>query len=191
MKKRIRYQGFFIFLLLVGAILGAKVFWASYTNNFLDYFTDIFGMLLVILGFLLHVSSRGYKAEESFGGEKLLKDGPYALSRNPMYLGVFLVGMGVVLVVFKLWVFSVFLVVFLLFYYPEMQKEERALEHKFTDEFIKYKQRVPVFFPSLRVVTSKELKEYFPLKAQWFNREIVSAICVLVAIFLFEIIGEL
>ncbi len=48
-----------------------------------------------------------------------------------MYLGVFLIGMGAVLVIFKLWVFIVFLVVFLLFYYPEMHKEEKFLEDKF------------------------------------------------------------
>ncbi len=65
MKKRIRRQGFFIFLSVIGVVIGAKIFWVPYSNNFLDYFTDIFGMLLVTLGFLLRISSRGYKAEES------------------------------------------------------------------------------------------------------------------------------
>ena len=40
------------------------------------------------------------------------------------------------------------------------------------------------------MVTSGKLKKYFPLKAQWFNKELASAICVLSSLFIFEIAGE-
>ncbi|MCD6229064.1 MAG: hypothetical protein J7K17_06310 [Candidatus Omnitrophica bacterium] len=44
-----------------------------------------------------------------------------------MYLGIFLIGLGVVLAIFKLWVFLLFLLLFLIFYLPQIIREEKEL----------------------------------------------------------------
>ncbi len=126
MKKRVRYQGLTIFVMLIIVILGGKFIFASYKNSILDYFTDMLGIFFVFVGFSLRISARGYKEEKSKCGEVLVEDGPYELLRHPMYLGIFLIGLGVVLVIFKLWVFFLFLL-FLIFYLPQIIREEKEL----------------------------------------------------------------
>ncbi len=190
MKRRIRYHGVLIFLAIITVIVGEKIFLVSYAADFTDYFTDILGVILVTIGFLVRISARGYKAEMSHQGRLLVKDGLYALTRNPMYLGVLLIGLGVVLVIFKLWVFGVFLICFLLFYSPQMRREERVLKEKFGDEFEQYCKEIPLLFPRFRQLTKMRLREAFPLKRPWVRKELVSFVCVFTAIFVFEIVEE-
>jgi protein-S-isoprenylcysteine O-methyltransferase Ste14 len=80
--------------------------------------------------------------------------GPYACTRNPLYLGSFLMGSGLALAGGS-WVFGVaFLGFFLLVYYPVMQREEDSLRGKFGKMYDRYAEAVPLFFPRFRKVTS-------------------------------------
>lgn len=82
---------------------------------------------------------------------KLVITGPYAYSRNPMLTGMFtaLIGVG-------FWIGSIslsFIVTPLLIYlnYIELKRiEEPELEMRLGQEYIEYKNRVPMFFPSFK-----------------------------------------
>lgn len=73
---------------------------------------------------------------------KLVLGGLYRLTRNPIYLGMVLISLGIALEVNNLWgiLMTIPLVVFL-DRYP-IRKEERYLEQKFGDEYRAYKNQV-------------------------------------------------
>lgn len=190
MKRRIRYHGFLIFVLLTAVILTGKFLLASYRNEIIDYLTDIFGMFLVFVGFLLRISARGYKEENSSCGHHLVKDGPYRLLRHPMYFGTFLIGLGVTFIVFKIWVFFFFLTFFAGFYLFSMIKEERRLLLKFEDDFRQYQSVTPMFIPNFKLLLRGNLRNSLPIRMSWGKKEMVSIIGVFIGVFAFEVLED-
>ncbi|MBM3243381.1 MAG: hypothetical protein FJZ12_00890 [Candidatus Omnitrophica bacterium] len=77
------------------------IFFRRPNHNFMNIISEIFGFSFVLLGQLIRISARGLKAENSQNGNRLIKKGPYSLVRNPMYLGIVLISLGVVLILFK------------------------------------------------------------------------------------------
>jgi len=101
------------------------------------------GIGLAALGIALRIWSAGYIHKN----EQVTTGGPYALSRNPLYLGSFLFGLGGMLAIRVWWLLAVYVVGFFTFYYPTMRSEEAYLQGKFGDQFDAYRKRVPFFLP--------------------------------------------
>ncbi len=144
--------------------------------------TDILGVICLTLGFLLRISARGLKSELSQKGGSLVKEGLYSQTRNPMYLGISLIALGIVLLVFQYWVLILFAVFFALIYLRLIFKEEKLLLEKFGSEYSRYRQRVPRFFPA-----SPAIIKNFPLKKEWFYKELSSIIPLAAAILCYKI----
>jgi hypothetical protein len=72
--------------------------------------------------------------------------GPYAYTRNPLYLGSLLIGIGFALASRNWWVGIVLVVMFFAIYLPVIRGEEAFLRQKFP-EFAKYAQQVPRMLP--------------------------------------------
>jgi protein-S-isoprenylcysteine O-methyltransferase Ste14 len=90
---------------------------------------------------------RGYAAGHLQKDQRLAVSGPYAYTRNPLYLGSLLIGIGLVLAGSQ-WVLGVvFIVFFLAVYLPVMRREERNLQQRFGEPFDKYAAAVPLLFP--------------------------------------------
>ena len=78
---------------------------------------------------------------------ELATNGPYAYTRNPLYLGSFFLGLGVTAVVGQ-WVFMVlFLTFYLSVYRATALREEAALEQAFGEPYRTYSAAVPFFVP--------------------------------------------
>ena len=184
MKQRIRVQGTLIFLALVSSILLSKFLFPRWAKAGRDEFLDILGMSMVLLGFLLRIAARGYKKENSAGGHNLIMEGPYRLSRNPMYLGTLIIGTGIIALIFTLWALPLFISIFLLVYIPQINREERELSQRFVDTYINYCQRTPKFFPRLNSLLKFNPREYFSIKWPWIKNELlplIMTICFLLA----------
>ncbi|MDO8602371.1 MAG: isoprenylcysteine carboxylmethyltransferase family protein, partial [Candidatus Omnitrophota bacterium] len=138
MKIRIKIQGALMFLGLGAIILFSNFVSPHWKQEISDDASDAIGMGLIFFGFLFRIAARGHKEEKSSNGNALVKDGPYAIIRNPMYLGTFLIGMGVVMMLLNLWFLLLFAVIFLLIYIPQMKKEETVLLKKFGREYEEY-----------------------------------------------------
>ena len=80
-------------------------------------------------------------------GRSLTQGGPYALTRNPLYLGSFLMALGILLAGQGYWLLIPFGLFFAAFYYPVMRAEERELLAGYGDAFLRYSRRVPLFLP--------------------------------------------
>jgi protein-S-isoprenylcysteine O-methyltransferase Ste14 len=80
----------------------------------------------------------------------LVQTGPFALVRNPLYLGNVILWIGFATSAGLLWLIPVFVVVLGLEYHAIVQWEEQLLELRRGNEYAAYATRVPRWVPSLR-----------------------------------------
>jgi hypothetical protein len=78
--------------------------------------------------------------------EALATSGPYAYTRNPLYLGSLLMGVGFAVAARSWWVGIALVVMFFAIYLPVIRDEEAFLRQRFP-EFEEYARRVPRMFP--------------------------------------------
>lgn len=180
MKKRIRIQGTLIFFAIITAFLVSKIIFPHWTKSPFDEVLDAVGILLVLCGYLFRIAARGYKEENTDGGNRLVKDGPYSLIRNPMYFGTMLIGCGIICVLFVFWAAPLFLIIYLSIYIPQIKKEEGVLLGRFGKEYQKYCSRVPQYFPNLGALL--RLKENLSLRLSWVKKELPSLLITFVFI---------
>jgi protein-S-isoprenylcysteine O-methyltransferase Ste14 len=86
----------------------------------------------------------------------LVTTGPYAYTRNPMLTGVFslLFGFGVFFGSVSLLI--VFTPLFIFINFWELKSiEEPELEKRLGEEYIEYRKRTPMFFPTVRIIFGK------------------------------------
>jgi protein-S-isoprenylcysteine O-methyltransferase Ste14 len=80
----------------------------------------------------------------------LVQTGPFALVRNPLYLGNIALWVGFATSARLVWLIPVFVVVLALEYHAIVQWEEQLLELRRGNEYRAYAARVPRWVPSLR-----------------------------------------
>jgi protein-S-isoprenylcysteine O-methyltransferase Ste14 len=107
-----------------------------------------FGILLVLPGLLLRAIASGHVAKN----EQLATSGPYAYTRNPLYLGSLILAIGFA-VAARSWIVGVLMIaMFLTIYLPVIRGEEEFLRERFP-EFAEYAGRVPRLLPRLTPAT--------------------------------------
>jgi protein-S-isoprenylcysteine O-methyltransferase Ste14 len=79
---------------------------------------------------------------------ELATTGPYARTRNPLYLGSAFLAIGFAIAGHSWWAGSLVLIYFAVFYYAVMRNEERDLRTRFGIIFDEYAARVPLFLPN-------------------------------------------
>lgn len=101
------------------------------------------GAVLAALGLGLRAWAAGVIHKE----RELSTSGPYGHTRNPLYLGSFLVGLGVTVAGGR-WIFVVAFVAFFAWIYGRtMRAEARRLEDLFGERYRDYARHVPAFLP--------------------------------------------
>jgi protein-S-isoprenylcysteine O-methyltransferase Ste14 len=127
--------GFGLEALLPGASLPAVVEWG------------VGGLLIVagvtlLLSFNTAFSRRGTAVEPWKPTTAIVTTGPYRLTRNPAYLGMALLYVGIALMSEALWVLVPLPVVLVAIDRGVIALEERYLERKFGREYLDYRARV-------------------------------------------------
>ncbi|MDD2702476.1 MAG: isoprenylcysteine carboxylmethyltransferase family protein [Candidatus Omnitrophica bacterium] len=186
MKKRLKINGVIMIIVLLGISVFPDFFLRRGKMELWDEFFEVLGITCILLGQLFRASARGYKSEYSLRGHALIRSGPYAFVRNPMYLGILLIGSGIVLMLFKWWVAALFLIGFVIRYIFLIFSEEKKLLVLFPAEFPEYKRSVPRIFPSLRILFERDINEYLPMKFIWLRREMGAIFAVLFITLLVE-----
>lgn len=129
----------------------------------------------VVAGLALRIWSAGHIRK----GREIAQSGPYAFTRNPLYLGSFLIGIGFA-VQSGIWpLIPVFALVFLLIYLPVMRQEERELESSHGEEYLAYRRQVPLFIPVRWRQSPTKVR--FSWELAWRNREYNAPIGALLA----------
>jgi protein-S-isoprenylcysteine O-methyltransferase Ste14 len=101
------------------------------------------------VGLLIRALASGYVRKN----EDLATTGPYAYTRNPLYLGSIIIGLGFALAARRWIVLIVLVVMFLAIYLPVIRGEEVFLRERFPD-FAGYERRVPRLLPSIGTLFS-------------------------------------
>lgn len=100
---------------------------------------------LAVVGLLIRAWAAGFLRKE----ETLATTGPYAHTRNPLYLGSLFLGLGVTVAGGR-WVFVVlFLAFFAWIYTRTMRSEARILEELFGQDYRHFAENVPLLLPRL------------------------------------------
>ena len=81
--------------------------------------------------------------------DALAVGGPYAYTRNPLYLGSFLIGVGFTIASGRFVLGIVFAALFLGIYVPVMRVESATLGKLFGESYQRYVAAVPLFLPRL------------------------------------------
>jgi len=102
-------------------------------------------MPLVLLGVAIRTWARGHLDRR----HRLTQTGPYRLVRHPLYVGSFLIGLGVSAML-GTWLLPVlFTTTYLAMYLPKGIREDRYLLSRYGEEYREYAARVGAVFPRL------------------------------------------
>jgi protein-S-isoprenylcysteine O-methyltransferase Ste14 len=102
-------------------------------------------LLLVVPGVWLRGYASGYVKKNA----EVTITGPYAHTRNPLYLGSMLIAFGFALAAHSVWIAVALAALFAVIYIPVIRSEETFLRSQFTD-YAAYAERVPRLIPRLR-----------------------------------------
>lgn len=97
----------------------------------------------------------------------LATSGPYAYTRNPLYVGSFILGVGFTVAAGVWWLALIFCALFIGIYLPVMRVEAGDMRTIFGDDFTEYEAAVPLFVPRLSVWKRTDEKFDFQLYLQY------------------------
>lgn len=102
----------------------------------------LIGSALVIPGLVIRGLASGHVQKN----EQLTTTGPYAYTRNPLYLGSLILAVGFAIISRNLWIGVGLIVIFVAIYLPVIRGEEAFLRQQFV-EFTEYARQVPRLWP--------------------------------------------
>ncbi|HET9406261.1 MAG TPA: isoprenylcysteine carboxylmethyltransferase family protein [Candidatus Sulfotelmatobacter sp.] len=126
----------------------------------------LLGAVLVVPGLLIRALASGHVRKN----EALATTGPYAYTRNPLYLGSLLIGLGFAIMARSWWIGIALIAMFFVIYLPVIRDEERFLRNKFP-EFEGYSARVPRIFPGITRLRGSEHSGGFSKELYLQHRE--------------------
>jgi protein-S-isoprenylcysteine O-methyltransferase Ste14 len=103
------------------------------------------GGAIALVGLALRAWSAGHIRKNA----QLATSGPYAYTRNPLYLGSFLLGVGFTIAAAQPLLGLLFAALFLGIYLPVMRVEAATLAELFGEDYAVYARAVPLFVPRL------------------------------------------
>ncbi len=136
------------FIYLGFLVLGLMLNWLWPQPLLPETLRYILGGALMALGLALALLSiRRFKAAGTdFDTQKpdtaILTEGPYRLSRNPIYMGLTAVYAGIGVAMDAPWVWLTLMPALAIMHYGVILREERYLERKFGQEYLAYKAQV-------------------------------------------------
>jgi protein-S-isoprenylcysteine O-methyltransferase Ste14 len=131
----------------LGFFLAVVYFWLARPS----WRSMALGAIVVAPGLLIRALASGHVRKN----ESLATSGPYAYTRNPLYLGSLAMGLGFCVAARSWWVGVALVVMFLAIYVPVIRDEEAFLRRMFP-EFEAYARRVPRMLPRLTADSSEE-----------------------------------
>lgn len=114
--------------------------------------TLVLGAAVSVIGLAIRAWASGHIRKNA----ELAISGPYAYTRNPLYVGSFLIGLGFTIASGRIVLALLFAALFLGIYFPVMRVEATTLAELFGEKYDSYKRSVPLFFPRLTAYRSQE-----------------------------------
>ncbi|HYW51307.1 MAG TPA: isoprenylcysteine carboxylmethyltransferase family protein [Gemmatimonadaceae bacterium] len=126
----------------LGFLFGALFLW--FAPRFTTPEKLVVGGIIALIGVLIRAWSTGHIVKN----QKLTTTGPYAHTRNPLYVGSFFLALGFAFAAH--WIAVVLVIVFwVVVYKPTIEREREYLRSLYGDAYAEYERNVPAFFPRL------------------------------------------
>jgi protein-S-isoprenylcysteine O-methyltransferase Ste14 len=120
------------------------------------------GLSLLALGVAVRIWAQQHLHNRLVKTLEFTFTGPYQLVRNPLYIGNTLIIVGATFFSNLLWMVPISLAWCAIFYSVIVRYEEHGLAKHFGDPYVKYKARVPRWFPQIGAPRHPEfVNEYF------------------------------
>jgi protein-S-isoprenylcysteine O-methyltransferase Ste14 len=105
--------------------------------------SQVLGWILLSMGILLALWATATFKEMDFAKPtSVISTGPYAFSRNPMYVAWTLIYLAAALLVNTWWLVMLLPVVLLLTHFIVIRNEERQMEEKFGEAYRQYRTQI-------------------------------------------------
>ena len=151
-----KYRGQFpvvLFILSVPFILISDYTLINYKEHNIFMFLAI---SISVVGFFVrfytigttHKGTSGRNTKEQVA-DVLNSSGMYSVVRHPLYLGNYLIWLGISLASFNIYFAIVMSLLFWIYYERIMFAEERFLERKFGADYLSWASKLPAFLPSI------------------------------------------
>jgi protein-S-isoprenylcysteine O-methyltransferase Ste14 len=124
----------------------------------------LIGSALIIPGLAIRALASGHVQKN----QQLATTGPYAYTRNPLYLGSLILAAGFAFSARNWWIGAGLVLIFLAIYLPVIHDEETFLQEHFP-EFAEYARHVPRLLP--RLSSFKGVRGAFSWGLYWQHRE--------------------
>jgi protein-S-isoprenylcysteine O-methyltransferase Ste14 len=124
----------------------------------------LIGATLIVSGLVVRALASGHVQKN----QQLTTSGPYAYTRNPLYLGSLILAAGFALTARSWWIAAAMTLFFLTIYLPVIRAEEAFLGERFP-QFQSYARDVPRLLPRLRARADD--RSSFSWDLYWKHRE--------------------
>jgi len=155
----------------------------------------IFSLFVGLMGLFFRILVVGHTPQNTSGrntreqiADVLNTTGWYSIVRHPLYLGNYLMGLGISLFPFIWWVPVIYSLSFALYYERIMAAEENFLSDKFGNDFEKWSSVTPGFFPAFSKWDGPSLK--FSLR-NILRREYSSLFALIFSFTILDFIGNI
>jgi protein-S-isoprenylcysteine O-methyltransferase Ste14 len=146
-----------LFLLAIPAILMTDY---HQMNIRLTHVINWISVSLSALGFCIRAYAIGTTPRGTSGrntdkqvAEQLNTAGIYSMVRHPLYLGNYLMWIGIVLFTKNYYFVTMVSLLYWIYYERIMFAEERFLEKKFGESYVRWSMKVPAFIPNVSLYT--------------------------------------
>lgn len=136
------------------------------------------GSVVVCVGVLIRAWASGHIRK----AKTLAVSGPYGFTRNPLYLGSLILGLGFTAAAGVWWLAILFCILFLGIYLPVMRVEIGDMRRIFGEEFDEYERNVPLLIPRFTVWRNTGEKFDFQLYSQYREYRAAIGAAVVIAI---------
>lgn len=140
-----------------------------------DRYSLAVGIPIAVAGLLLRAWACGHLRKSA----ALDVSGPYAYTRNPLYLGTIIITVGFGVASGVWWLSAVAILYILSIYLPVMNVEAYELEKRLGEEYAEYARSVPLLFP--RFSPWKKSEREFDFQLYLKNGEHQAAIGIVAA----------
>ena len=125
----------------LGFFLAILYFWLARPT----WLSIAIGGCIALAGVAVRAAASGHITKNA----ALTTTGPYAYTRNPLYLGSIIIGAGFAVAALSAWIVLAIVALFLAIYLPVIASEEEFLRQQFPD-FVDYQREVPRLIPHFR-----------------------------------------